>query len=65
MGVVRGSWDLVTRVISKVTIFITTYSPNSGTCNLALLGLMILQGEPEAASLQFRVGGRRAHRAGV
>ena len=26
--VLRGSWDLVTRVIIKVTILITTYNPN-------------------------------------
>ena len=24
----KGSWDLVTRVINKVTILIITYSPN-------------------------------------
>ena len=26
--VLGGSWDLVTRVINKVTIVITTYNPN-------------------------------------
>ena len=26
--ILRGSWDLVTRVISKVNILITTYNPN-------------------------------------
>ena len=26
-GVLRGSWDLVTRVIIKVTVLITTYNP--------------------------------------
>ena len=28
------SWDLVTRVISRVTLLLTTYNPNSGTYNL-------------------------------
>ena len=32
--VLEGSWDLVTRVIIKVTILIITYNPNSGTYNL-------------------------------
>ena len=34
--VLKGSWDLVTGVISysKVTILIVTYNPNSGTYNL-------------------------------
>ena len=27
-SLLRGSWDLVTRVISKVTILIATYNPN-------------------------------------
>ena len=27
-GLLGGSWDLVTRVISKVTVLITTYNPN-------------------------------------
>ena len=26
--VLKGSWDLVTRVIIKVTLLITTYNPN-------------------------------------
>ena len=26
--ILRGSWDLVTRVIIKVTILITTYNPS-------------------------------------
>ena len=30
----KGSWDLVTRVINKVTILIITYNPNWGTYNL-------------------------------
>ena len=30
----EGSWDLVTRVIIKVTILIITYNPNYGTYNL-------------------------------
>ena len=27
VGLLRGSWDLVTRVIIKVTILIITYNP--------------------------------------
>ena len=27
LGLLRGSWDLVTRVIIKVTILIITYNP--------------------------------------
>ena len=27
-GILKGSWDLVTRVIIKVTILINTYNPN-------------------------------------
>ena len=27
-GLLRGSWDLVSRVISKATIVISTYNPN-------------------------------------
>ena len=27
-GVLKGSWDLVTRIINKVTILISTYNPN-------------------------------------
>ena len=30
---IGGSWDLVSRVVSKVTIVISTYNPNSGTYN--------------------------------
>ena len=33
-GLLKGSWDLVTRVINKVTILIITYNPNQGTYNL-------------------------------
>ena len=29
--VLGGSWDLVTRVIYKITILISTYNPNKGT----------------------------------
>ena len=32
-GLLRGSGDLVSRVISKVTIVISTYNPNYGTYN--------------------------------
>ena len=32
--ILKGSWDLVTRVITKVTILIITYNPNQGTYNL-------------------------------
>ena len=28
LGLLRGSWDLVTRVIIQVTILITTYNPS-------------------------------------
>ena len=34
MDLLKGSWDLVTRVINKATILITTYNPNSGTHDL-------------------------------
>ena len=34
VDVLKGSWDLVTRVIIRVTILITTYNPNQGTYNL-------------------------------
>ena len=27
-GVLKGSWNLVTRVIIRVTLLITTYNPN-------------------------------------
>ena len=27
-GQLQGSWDLVTRVVIKVTILVSTYSPN-------------------------------------
>ena len=43
LGFLKGSWDLVTRLILEVTILIITYSPNYGTYNLALLSPMILQ----------------------
>ena len=37
-GVLRGSWDFVTRVLNKVTIIlILAYTPNSGTYNLSTL----------------------------
>ena len=29
--ILKGSWDLVTRVINKATIPIITYSPSEGT----------------------------------
>ena len=34
IGVLKGSWDLVTRLITKVTVVISTYNPNYGTSNL-------------------------------
>ena len=34
LGFLKGSWDLVTRLILEVTILIITYSPNYGTYNL-------------------------------
>ena len=33
VSLLKGSWDLVTRVIVRVTILITTYNPNEGTYN--------------------------------
>ena len=30
----KGSWDLVTRVITRAIVLITTYNPNQGTYNL-------------------------------
>ena len=33
-ALLKGSWDLVTRVINKVTRLIITYDPNQGTYNL-------------------------------
>ena len=32
-ALLKGSWDLVIGVISKVTTVIITYNPNSGTYN--------------------------------
>ena len=32
-SILRGSWDLVSRVISKVTIVISTWNLNQGTHN--------------------------------
>ena len=33
LGLLKGSWDLVTRVMIKVAILIVTYNPNKGTYN--------------------------------
>ena len=32
--ILKGSWDLVTKVINRVTLLIITYNPNKGTYNL-------------------------------
>ena len=32
--ILKGSWDLVTRVIIRVAILTITYNPNYGTSNL-------------------------------
>ena len=37
LGILKRSWDLVTRVVITVTILIITYSPQSSTSNLTYL----------------------------
>ena len=36
-GVLRGSWDFVTRVVNRVAILILAYNPSSGTDDLSTL----------------------------
>ena len=33
-ALLKGSWDLVARVVNRVTLLIITYNPNKGTYNL-------------------------------
>ena len=40
-GLLKGSWDLVTRVINKVTILIITYNPKSPDPPSRGLGLKV------------------------